>query len=230
MPTIPPSDTTYIHSLLTTPPATHAPAIASTISTLSLQDHIEGGHFVETDRDKLLVPNPFKNLPQLVNATAKDTSETRNASTTIYYCITPKSPVGRFHRNRGRTVHTLHWGRGRYVVLHFDALETGGKVRVESFVVGHDIAKGERLQWIVDGGKFKASFLLPDHDGAEGSEKGCLISETVVPGFDYADHDFMTVEQFLDAVPGQEERKELSWLLKREEQQRLKEVVEGRGK
>lgn len=33
------------------------------------------------------------------------------------------------------------------------------EARVESFVVGGDIEKGERLQWIVKGGKFKASFL-----------------------------------------------------------------------
>lgn len=36
------------------------------------------------------------------------------------------------------------------------------KARIESFVVGHDIEHGERLQWVVDGGKFKASYLLPD--------------------------------------------------------------------
>ena len=45
-------------------------------------------------------------------------------------------------------------------------------------------------QWIVEGGKFKASFLLPDTEGGNESAKGLLISETVVPGFDYRDHDF----------------------------------------
>lgn len=61
-----------------------------------------------------------------------------------------------------------------------DAAAAGGnegkKARVETFVVGKNVEKGERLQWIVDGGKYKASFLLPDDEGGEQSE-GLLISE-----------------------------------------------------
>ncbi|KAJ9605290.1 hypothetical protein H2200_009947 [Cladophialophora chaetospira] len=226
MPVLPPTDTKYITSLLSSPPKSHSPSIISTVKALSLLDHIEGGHFVETDRDPLLIPNPFKNLPQLTNATAKDTSDTRHASTSIFYFLSPKSPVGRFHRNRGRTVHTLHWGRGRYVIIHFDQISQG-LTPIETFVVGHDISKGERLQWIVEGGKFKASFLLPDAEGGDGkgeSEKGLLISETVVPGFEYSDHDFMTAEQLVESL-GQTERDELKWLLNPEEQKRLEGVV-----
>lgn len=48
------------------------------------------------------------------------------------------------------------------------------KVRIETFVVGKNVLAGEKVQWIVDGGKFKASFLL-DEEG-EG-EEGLLISE-----------------------------------------------------
>lgn len=50
----------------------------------------------------------------------------------------------------------------------------GGKAGIETFVVGQDIEKGERLQWVVEGGKYKGTFLLPD-DG--GSSNGLLISE-----------------------------------------------------
>jgi hypothetical protein len=39
------------------------------------------------------------------------------------------------------------------------------KARLESFVVGPDVARGERLQWEMGAGKYKASFLLPDGDG-----------------------------------------------------------------
>ncbi|KIW62920.1 hypothetical protein PV04_09808 [Phialophora macrospora] len=229
MPTVvPPSDTTYVSSLLAAPPRPHTPAISSTIATLQLQDHIEGGHFVETDRDPWRVPNPFATLARLPTATAQDhdpaTSTTRNASTTIFYLITPRSPVGHFHRNRARTVHTLHWGRGRYVVLHADRATGAVKVEVETFVVGKDLARGERLQWIVEGGKFKASFLLPDDDDGSESQKGCLISETVVPGFEYSDHDFMTAEQFVAGLDA-DARDELKWLLKRDEQGRVDALV-----
>ncbi|KIX98320.1 uncharacterized protein Z520_05621 [Fonsecaea multimorphosa CBS 102226] len=231
---IPGTDTHYARCLLSSPPPAESQAISRTITTLQLQSHIEGGYFHETDRDRLLVPNPFKNLPLLTNATSKDTSDTRNASTTIYYFLSPKSPVGRFHRNRGRTVHTLHWGRGRYVILHSDQRDSSGsgEVPIETFVVGKDIQKGEKVQWIVEGGKFKASFLLPDDDkGGDDatSEQGLLISETVVPGFDYADHDFMTAERMAEAL-GSHSREELKWLLNADEQQRLEGVLEEMGK
>ncbi|KIW80297.1 hypothetical protein Z517_06912 [Fonsecaea pedrosoi CBS 271.37] len=224
-------DTRYARTLLSSPPATEPQSMSRTITTLQLQSHIEGGYFCETDRDPLLVPNPFKNLPQLTNATSKDTSETRHASTTIYYFLSPKSPVGRFHRNRGRTVHTLHWGRGRYVILHFDQRDSasGQEVPIETFVVGKDIEKGERVQWIVEGGKFKASFLLPDKEGGDESEQGLLISETVVPGFDYADHDFMTAERMAEGLD-KAHREELQWLLNTDEQRRLNIVLKAMGK
>jgi predicted cupin superfamily sugar epimerase len=61
-------------------------------------------------------------------------------------------------------------GRGRYVLIHAD--EEGEKKRVESFIVGKDVAQGERAVWVVEGGKYKASFLL-ECDG----EEGLLISE-----------------------------------------------------
>ena len=148
--------------------ATEHPASQSIIDTLKLQKHPEGGYFVETDRDQLRVPNPFP------GHAANDS--TRNASTTIYYFLTPASSKGSFHRNKGRTVHTLHKGRGRYVIIHADEADPGAKARIETFVVGQNIAAGERLQWIVEGGKYKASYLLPDVDGGNESD-GLLISE-----------------------------------------------------
>lgn len=249
--------------------------LAKLISTLKLQEHIEGGYFVELDRDPYRVPNPFladtenqqsqqeeqqqgsatnangtgsnsqettfytttgavsADLSHTLTAadkearareTANNTStsttapsnddKTRNASTSIHYLLTPGSPLGAFHRNKGRTIHTLHRGRGRYVLIHADeVMETydsheglRGKARVEAFVVGQDVEKGERLQWVVEGGKYKASFLLEDQEGkGEGGESGgLLISETVVPGFEYSDHDFMRVER-LEALVTKEQ-------------------------
>jgi len=94
--------------------------------------------------------------------------------------LTPESSIGAFHRNKGRTIHTLHWGRGRYVIIHADEVSGNEeKARVETFVVGKDVTKGEKLQCIVKGGKFKASFLLPDDEstGLELKSQGLLISE-----------------------------------------------------
>ena len=91
--------------------------------------------------------------------------------------------------------------------------QESGKARIETFVVGHNIAKGERLQWIVEGGIFKASYLLPDEDNSHSD--GLLISETVVPGFEFSDHDFMTPDMLSGWVT-EEQAKELSWLIRKD--------------
>lgn len=149
--------------------------IQSIIKSLKMIRHPEGGYFAETDRDSRLVSNPFSDGTSLL----KGNDSTRSASTTIFYLVTPGNPFGAFHRNKARTVHTLHKGRGRYVVIHADEEEgrDGNNPRIETFVVGHNIEKGETLQWIVEGGKYKASFLLPDDEDSAGSREGLLISE-----------------------------------------------------
>lgn len=215
----------YAQSLLANPVPEPA-SIGITISALKLQKNIEGGYFVQTDRAKFTIPNPFYHEAVSNVATSNEQSATRPASTTIFYLISPGSPVGYFHRNKARTIHTLHWGRGQYTVIHADEVSGPGvsdKARIETFAVGHDIAKGEKLQWIVEGGKFKASFLLPE-PGEEASRAGCLISETVIPGFEYADHDFMTAES-LKRLVTEEEFKELAWLLRKEGKPGIEELL-----
>jgi len=96
------------------------------------------------------------------------------------------------------------------VLIHAD--EPGKEKRIESFVVGPNVEKGEKLQWIVEGRKYKASFLLPDEEGGRESESGLLISETVVPGFEYCDHDFLAPEGLAELLR-KETPGELSWLL-----------------
>ena len=187
--------------------------IQELIKNLELEPHIEGGFFKETDRAPDTVPSPFP----FENSSTSDLApkrpgfdpKVRNSSTTIFYLLTPNGPQGGFHRNKARTVHTLHQGRGRYVIIHAD--DDGKQKRIETFIVGHNVANGEKLQWIVEGGKFKASFLLPDEeDGTE--SQGILISETVVPGFEFCDHDFLSPAGLKELL-GDEQAKELSWLL-----------------
>ena len=97
----------YAQSLLANP-ASEPASIGATISALKLQKHIEGGYFVQTDRAKFTIPNPFLHDAVSDFATSNEQSATRHASTTIFYLISPGSPVGYFHRNKGRTIHTLH--------------------------------------------------------------------------------------------------------------------------
>jgi len=198
------------------PAGTESSSVQSLIKTLSLIPHIEGGFFAETDRAPEKVVSPFQGDKSTTTDLAPQRpgfeSGVRNSSTTIFYLLTPNGPQGGFHRNKGRTVHTLHKGRGQYVLIHADEpdMETGGK-RIETFVVGLDIEKGEKLQWIVEGGKYKASFLLPDEDSGSASD-GLLISEVVVPGFEYCDHDFLSDEELCSLV-NKETYQDLKWLL-----------------
>lgn len=75
------------------------------------------------------------------------------------------------------------------MILHADGesvRRNGGRAGVETFVVGCDVGRGEKLQWVVEGGRYKASFLLPDRDYEEGEESGgLLISEVSMPYLDY---------------------------------------------
>jgi predicted cupin superfamily sugar epimerase len=168
-------------------PGTHptdSPSTASIISTLGLEKNIEGGYFSEIDRNPLLIPNPFPsstttNTSQTAEKPQSGDNSIRNASTSIYYLLTPHNPQGHFHRNKGRTVHTVIEGRGVYVLIHADEDGVDGKKRMESFVVGKDVTKGEKAVWIVEGGKFKASFLLAANGDGKAEAEGdrLLISE-----------------------------------------------------
>jgi hypothetical protein len=60
--------------------------------------------------------------------------------------------------------------------------------------------------------RYKSSFLLPDEEGGNESKDGLLISETVVPGFEYCDHDFLAPEKLVELV-GKDMVGELSGLL-----------------
>ena len=213
------------------------PTHTAIIRALHLQPHVDGGYFVETDRDSLRVPTPW-HAPTHPHSHAMGWApyDTRSAMSSMQFYLTPKAPVAYFHRDRARTIHTLHKGRGRFVILHADEATVPpppggpgaphhhhhhhhphhgwlGTARVETFDVGPDVAAGERSQWVVGGGKYTACFLLPDKAGKAASKEGLLVSETVVPGFEYCDHDLLADDR-LAALVTPAQRLELAWLVR----------------
>jgi predicted cupin superfamily sugar epimerase len=81
------------------------------ISALKLEKHIEGGYFAEIDRNPLTIPNPFlkqnggnEDVQKTAEKPMSGDDTKRNASTSIYYMLSPTTPQGHFHRNKGRTV------------------------------------------------------------------------------------------------------------------------------
>src|SRR6478735_1945605 len=101
------------------------PRSRSLIEALSLELHIEGGYFRQTDANPTVIPSTYSS-----NALSDETVElsggtregysanTRRLSTTIFYLLTTRQSKGNFHRNRSRVIHTLHRGRGRYILIH----------------------------------------------------------------------------------------------------------------
>jgi predicted cupin superfamily sugar epimerase len=156
------------------------------IRRLKLIKHPEGGYYKETDRSRFKMPCPYP----------ESTVAERNYSTLIYYYLSPSSPIGKLHRNRSRIIHILQKGSGTYVLIHPDGI-------VETFEVG--FGPDQRMQWVVDGGIYKASFTN-DSDGL-------LISEVVVPGFDFDDHNFMASREELVRLVGENTANQLDPLL-----------------
>lgn len=174
------------------------------ISELGLVGHREGGYFRETDRSPFTMPNPHYDPHTHAHS---DRYATRNYSTLIYYLLTPTISIGRLHKNQNRIIHILQKGRGQYVLIYPDG-------RVKSFIVGFDHARGEISQWVVPGGVYKASFLLPlTADSQPTKDDHLLISEVVVPGFEYEDHEFLQGRARLVELVGESRAADLAFLL-----------------
>ncbi|EWY81989.1 hypothetical protein FOYG_14116 [Fusarium oxysporum NRRL 32931] len=113
---------------------------------------MKGGYFKETDVSVTSVSSPYppETLSEetlcLTDGLRSDLGPLfRRLSTTIYYYLTPNRPQCYFHRTRSRIIHSLHLGRGRYVLISPDGY-------VETYVVGRNLEMGERLQWVIEGG------------------------------------------------------------------------------
>ncbi|GAA5946357.1 hypothetical protein JCM10213_006538 [Rhodosporidiobolus nylandii] len=163
------------------------------LKTLNLLEHPEGGYYAETVRTKETAASPFA-----------DGAE-RNLATQIYYLLTPESSKGKMHMNKSITFHTLHQGRTLYTLvkpLPADAPE-GALPEIKNVVMGEDSSKGEVRQLLVEGGWWKAS-EIPAEDLASGDKDsvGALISEVVVPGFSFEDHQFLSEEKLVELFRG----------------------------
>lgn len=134
------------------------------ITELALEPHIEGGFF-----------------KRIYQADHRPMVETENgprfSMTSIYYLLTADSPNGRFHLNTSDIMHVFVAGDPvRYTLIN----DQTGEISVH--VLGHDIQNGQSPTLAVPGGTWKASDINLSSDFGYG-----LITEAVVPGFDFAD-------------------------------------------
>ncbi|MCB1616391.1 MAG: cupin domain-containing protein, partial [Pseudomonadales bacterium] len=126
--------------------------------SLGLEAHEEGGYFRRT----------------YTSQTAVHEGVSKVMMSSIFYMLTRDSPIGFLHKNRSDIMHYFHAGSS----LDYYLIDSDGEL--SQVRLGADLDKGEVLQLLVKGGSWKASRL------PEGGEYG-LISEAVVPGFDYSD-------------------------------------------
>lgn len=136
------------------------------ISHLGLERHpTEGGYFRRTYESTLNVLSE---------------NGTRKLLTSIYYMLTDDSSSGFLHRNKSDIIHYHHMG----VSISYTIVSPEGEL--SEVVLGPNLSAGEQLQLLVPGGYWKSSQLN------EGEYS--VISEAVVPGFEYADNEIATVE------------------------------------
>ncbi len=144
------------------------------IHRLNLEPHPEGGYFRRIYTDPRVQP------------AGSSADAPRAWASSIHYLLTRDSPQGALHRNRSTILHYLQDGGP----VEYRVLDEQGQLHCT--VLGFD--PGELLFLAVPGGCWKASRLC-------GNASHALVSEVVVPGFDYADHEFMTAEHLRAAHP-----------------------------
>lgn len=141
------------------------------IARLGLEPHPEGGWYRRIYTDARHYELPAGPRP---------------LASSIHYLLTRAGPLGRMHRNRSTILHYLqHGGPVEYTLLRPDG-------RLDTVVLGY--APGQTLFLEVPGGVWKASRLLADAAHA-------LVSEAVLPGFDYADHEFLDAARLAAEFP-----------------------------
>lgn len=115
------------------------------------------------------------------------TDNNKRAMSSIYYLLTNDSPIGFLHQNKSEIIHFFHAGSP----IKYTLISPEGEVTTQ--VLGPDLMQGQRFQLVVKEGYWKASQLLKGSYG--------LISESVCPGFEYADMKIASKQQMLTSYP-----------------------------
>lgn len=141
---------------------------------------IEGGYFRETYRA------PLRFMP---HALPPEYGGERNASTAIYYLLTPDT-FSALHRVKSDEV--FHFYAGDAVEM----LQLWPDGHSKIVRIHNDLAAGHEPQVVVPAGVWQGCRLVP-------GGKWVLLGCTVAPGFDYADFEAARRAELLRAYPDQ---------------------------
>ena len=139
---------------------------------------IEGGYFRETYRSS---------LRHMEHALPPEFGGERNASTAIYYLLTPET-FSAMHRVKSDEV--FHFYAGDAVEML--QLRPDGESAV--VLIGNNLVAGQSPQIVVPAGFWQGCRLVP---GGRWALLGC----TVAPGFDYADFEAAARSELLEQYP-----------------------------
>ena len=147
------------------------------IKILQLRAHPEGGYYRET----------YRSLGNIPGEALEGYGGRRSFSTSIYFMLT-EGNFSAFHRLKQDEI--WHFYFGGTILLHL--LNPSGEYqRIE---LGHDLARGQVPQFVVEGGIWFASEVCP---GETFGLAGCTVS----PGFDFADFDMPPYEELVGRFP-----------------------------
>lgn len=157
------------------------------IERLQLEPHpAEGGYFRETYRSKLGIA---------ATALPGEYGGERNASTAIFYMLTPET-FSAIHRVRSDEVFHFYAGDPvEMLLLHPDGSS-------QKLSIGNDLAAGEMPQVVVPAGVWQGCRLAPRaRSNVAEPIDWALMGCTVAPGFDYADFKAGNRRELLAAYP-----------------------------
>ena len=156
---------------------------AQLIEKLKLEPHQEGGY--------------FRRIFQADHRPRINTKDgERFSMTSIHYMLTADHPIGNFHKNKSDIMHVFNGGEPlTYYLIHPDG-------KLETKTLGSDLFNNQEIQFVCKGGTWKATELQlrenADHDYG-------LLTEVVVPGFDYADSELANAQQLERLFPQHKE-------------------------
>lgn len=157
--------------------------IEALVAQLALQPHPEGGYYRETYRSKGEIHR---------SALPREYSAHRNYATGIYFLLT-KGNFSAFHRVLQDEM--WHFYLGAPIEL-FEITPQGELIVT---MIGNNLAAGENLQYVVSGGNWFASRVLP------GAGEYALAGCTVSPGFDFADFEMAVGADLVAQYPAHED-------------------------
>jgi hypothetical protein len=148
------------------------------IEKLQLEAHPEGGHFRQTYKAQLMLPQ---------TALPAEFAGARAASTAIYFLLEGLN-FSAFHRLRSDEV--WHFYAGEALLVH--VIEPEGNYW--AIRLGRDLESGQVLQAVVPAGCWFASHVA---DWKSFAVVGC----TVAPGFDFADFEMAKGSELVERYP-----------------------------